>query len=72
MVGSFLHCVLIGRCGRISLAGCEVGLPSELGEFSRRPTGLNEATEGFTLLDVAKVLADFLEARGLQRPFRYW
>jgi hypothetical protein len=65
MVGAFLDCVPIGRGGGICPAGCKVDVAGELSEFIRRPSGFDEATEGFTLLDVAKVLADLLEVRGL-------
>lgn len=63
MLKAFLDNELIGRRCRFCLARNEVHLARVFGEFGRGPPGLDEAAEGFTLVNGAEVLADLLVVR---------
>lgn len=70
MIGAFLDGVSIGRGRGLGLAWSGMGPSCELSEFSGRPPGPDETTEGFTLLDGAEMGADFLEVGRRRWPGR--
>lgn len=70
MGGASRDCVSIGRGAGWGLAECGVGPACEFREFSGRPAGSHEATEGLTLLDCVEVGADLLEVRGAKALVR--